>query len=264
MSKVPTNKPDVDITALIILNPTLPKVLEQLPACLNSLDFCEKIYVIADPITPELEVIASDHHAHIFPQKGDNFAAWRNSAIKHVTTDWILFVDHDEQVPPELESEIIETVSSTDPISGYAIPRLNHILGTPMRHAGWYPDYVLRLIKVSDFVSYEGKLHEQPQLKGLTGHLTNHFLHYKHDNLEDMLSKTNKWSNTEAELLYDSKHPPMISRRFIQPFVSEVFTRLIRKQGYLDGTPGFIDAIYQGYSRLITYVKLWELQQTKK
>ena len=78
-----------------------------------------------------------------------------------------------------------------------------------------------------------------------------------------MIDKTNKWSEIEAKLLYDSGHPPMNVWRFSTAGFREFWYRGVRKLGFLDGTEGVIEVMYQVYSRLITYTKLWEMQLKK-
>jgi hypothetical protein len=78
-----------------------------------------------------------------------------------------------------------------------------------------------------------------------------------------MVSKTNEWSEIEAQLLYKSGHPKMIWWRFFSVAIREIWYRGIKKLGFLDGTVGVIEIIYQAYSRMITYAKLWEMQNKK-
>lgn len=251
---------DTSITAIIITNPDWFQSSHHLQGCLRSLDWCNQILLLVSRITPELKQLAKEYHAQIEVQTGTNFSEWRTEAIQYCQYNWLLYVDTDERVTPELRSEIRDTISNPKHLAGYAIPRTNYILGHPMKYAGWWPDYVLRLIYKPNLLGYSGDVHEQPQIKGKTGHLTQPFLHYKHDNLEDMVTKTDHWSDTEAQLFFEANHPHMTRRRFIRPFMTEIIRRLILKRGLQDGVPGLIDGIYQGFSRFITYTKLWEKQ----
>ena len=75
-----------------------------------------------------------------------------------------------------------------------------------------------------------------------------------------MVEKTNKWSETEAKLLYDANHPPMKWWRFARIMLTEIWLRLIKSKGYKDGAEGIIYSFYQVWSRFLTYAKLWEMQ----
>ena len=129
-----------------------------------------------------------------------------------------------------------------------------------MKHCGLWPDYVLRLIKKEDFVRWEGDLHEQPKIEGKIYHLTEPLIHKKHDKLSDMVDKTNKWSEIEAKLMFEAHHPTMNFFRFISAGFREFWLRMIIQTAFLDGTPGIIYGLYQVFSRLISYSKLWEIQ----
>lgn len=250
------------IIALIIINPSWFDGMKKLPDCLDSVNWCDKIIICTSHNDKNLNYLAKGENIEVVLQEGNNFAEWRTNAIKSCKSDWVLLIDSDEVVGEKLKNEILQSINNSS-ISGYAIPRNNYVIGKKFVYGGWYPDYVLRLIKVNEFVKYHGDLHEQPILKGKVEHLHNAFEHYKHDNLEDMVVKTNIWSETEGDLLFKSNHPPMYWWRFIKPFINESGDRLIKKKGIKDGTEGLIDGIYQGYSKVISYIKLWEKQQTQ-
>jgi len=197
-----------------------------------------------------------------------SFSEWRNYGAKKAQGDWLFYVDSDEEVTSELQKEIqLKIVNCKLGIGAFAIPRTNILLGKQMRHGGWWPDYVLRLIKKSVLIKWEGELHEQPKIKSLPagrqgniGKLKNPLIHHSHRNLTEMVEKTNEWSEIEAELLFKSGHPRMNIARFISAGFREFWYRAIVKLGFLDGTVGVIEVFYQTYSRLITYAKLWEKQ----
>ena len=91
--------------------------------------------------------------------------------------------------------------------------------------------------------------------------LKNPLTHLKHDNLEEMVEKTNKWSEVEAKLLFNSGHPKMSWWRFWRIMFTELMYRLVSLRGFMDGTTGIIYAIYQMWSKFLTYAKLWEMQR---
>ena len=190
-----------------------------------------------------------------------SFSEWRNYGAQKATGDWLFYVDSDEEVSKELREEI-EIELEKERFCAYAIPRKNILLGKEMKHGGWKPDYVLRLIKKEALIKWEGELHERPEIKGEIGKLKQALIHTSHRTLTEMVEKTNKWSEIEAELLFKSGHPKMNLFRFCSAGFKEFWYRGIRKLGFLDGTIGVIEVFYQTYSRLITYAKLWEKQQS--
>lgn len=192
-----------------------------------------------------------------------NFADWRDHGARKARGDWLLYIDSDEEVSPKLKSEILGVVNDPkSPISAFAIPRVNTLLGRCMHYGGWSPDYVVRLIKKEKLEGWRGRLHEQPEIKGEVGKLKNPLEHVTHRSISEMIAKTNDWSGIEAELLFEAGHPQMSVLRFLTAAFREFWYRGIRKLGFLDGYVGIIEIVYQTFSRLVTYTKLWELQSS--
>lgn len=230
------------LSAIVILGGSYDKKL--FDECLDSLSWADEIVRVD---TDKL--------------KG-SFSDWRNEGARRAKGEWILYVDTDEKVTPELKKEILETIRENKYFA-YAIPRRNFIFGKEFKHGGQSPDYVKRLFKKSNFKGWTGELHEEPNFDGTLGHLKNHFIHKKHETLSEMVDKTNKWSEIEARLMYEAHHPPMNIFRFFSAGFREFWLRMIRQTAFLDGTEGIIYGMYQVYSRLISYAKLWEMQIKK-
>lgn len=191
----------------------------------------------------------------------ESFADWRNLGAKKANGDWLLYVDTDEEVTLELKKEILSVIHHPlSTVSAYAIPRKNIIFGKEMRHCGLWPDYVLRLIKKDSLITWVGELHEQPKVKGKVGYLKKPLIHTKHKTLEEMVDKTNDWSEIEARLMYKANHPKMNIIRFFSAMAREFCLRMIKQTAFLDGVEGVIYAIYQVFSKSISYAKLWEMQ----
>ncbi len=236
------------ISAIVLAGGNYDKTL--LEKCLDSLSWAEEIVRVETGSIP------------------GSFSEWRNYGAKKAKGDWLFYVDSDEMVTSELKKEILSLITNHRSLmTAFAIPRTNILLGKQMRHGGWWPDYVLRLIKKDSLIGWEGELHEQPKIKSLpaggqgdVGKLKNPIIHNSHRSLSEMVEKTNEWSEIEAELLFKSGHPKMNIARFVSAGLREFWYRGIVKLGFLDGTIGVIEVFYQTYSRLITYAKLWELQ----
>lgn len=227
------------ISAIVIFGGNFDRAL--LKKCLDSVRWCDEIIKI------ETDKLSG------------SFAEWRNIGAKKAKDDWLFYIDADEKCTVALKNEILKTVKVGD-CSGYAISRQNIFLGHEMHWGGWWPDRVLRLFKKDKFSGWFGELHEQPKIEGKVCNLEEPLIHVSHRNINDMVEKTNKWSEVEAKLLFKSGHPKMNFFRFFSAGFREFWYRGIVKLGFLDGTVGIIEIIYQVYSRLITYSKLWELQ----
>lgn len=233
------------ISAIILVGGKIDEKLFK--KCLDSVSWCDEVVKVD---TQNL--------------KG-SFADWRNEGAKRAIGDWLFYIDTDEEVSDNLRKEIELKINNLKlKITAYAIPRENILLGKHMRFGGWWPDYVLRLIKKDSLLGWKGELHEQPEIRGEVRKLKEPLIHRSHRSLSEMVEKTNEWSEIEAKLLYDSRHPQMTWWRFFSVAFREFWYRGILKMGFLDGVVGIIEIIYQMFSRMITYAKLWELQLNSK
>ena len=117
-----------------------------------------------------------------------------------------------------------------------------------------------RLMKKEALIGWHGQLHETPHVRGNVYTFKNPLLHYTHDNLTQMVSKTNEWSEIEAQLRYQNNHPHIVGWRLIRVMITAFFQSYIREGGWKCKTVGVVESIYQSFSMFITYAKLWEKQ----
>ena len=249
--------------SVIIITKNEDKMLDD---CLKSVSWVDEILVVDSGSTDRTLEIAKRHKAKIVDSsKGKSFSEWRNIGFKKATSDWIVYIDADERMSKDLKDEIKKMVEKENPpCVAYAIPRENIIFGKKFRHGGFWPDYVKRLFKKDGFHGWSGKLHEEPKFNGELGHLDNPLTHEKHETLSEMMDKTNVWSAVEAELMFSANHPQMNVARFISAMAREFWYRMIREKAFLDGGEGVIMALYQVFSRFVSYAKLWEMQEIRK
>jgi glycosyltransferase involved in cell wall biosynthesis len=242
------------ITAILIVKNEEEKIKD----ALESLDWADEVIVIDSGSDDKTVSIAKGFGAKIFESSKTGYSDLRNLGWKKAAEDWILYVDADERVTPLLRKEI-QGLSNNE-LSAYAIPRKNFVLGQYMRWGGLWPDYVKRLFRKENFNGWTGELHEEPHFQGVMGYLKNPLIHLKHDNFEGMVDKTNAWSEIEARLMFGAQHPPMNVLRFFSAAFREFWLRFVRQLAFLDGAKGVMYGLYQVFSRLISYTKLWEMQ----
>lgn len=234
--------------------------------CLKSLDWVDELVIIDTGSIDQTIKVAKKHAAEIVEYtNGKNFSDWRNKELTEAKGEWILYVDADERITPSLRKEI-QTIIAEEKLecNAYAIPRRNIILGKELKHGGWYPDYQKRLFHREALKKWTGEVHEEPQFLGKLCHLKNPMVHIKHETFSQMVEKTNNWSTIEAQLMFDAKHPSMTIPRFMSAMFREFWQRMITKRAFLDGRVGISFALYQVFSRFISYAKLWELQLTNE
>lgn len=269
MDKPKVIKPKISV---IILTKNEEEVILD---CLESVKWADEIVVVDNDSTDNtLGVIKKFGVKNIIQSGAENtFSERRNLGAKGAKGDWLLYVDADERVTPMLREEIMEKVEDLpvgrqsgmsgrmEDFSAYAIPRRNIRLTKELRWGGWWPDYVVRLIKKDNLIRWEGDLHEQPVVEGKIGHLKEALVHFSHrGSFEHKLQNTINWSKIEAQKLYEAGHPPMTVTRFLSAMAREFYQRMIKYQAFRDGTEGIIEATYQVFSVFITYARLWEMQ----
>lgn len=234
----------------------------RIKACLESVKWAGEIIVVDNGSRDGTLAIARNYTDKIIKADMLDFASLRNLATEKTTGDWVLFVDADERVTESLRKEIEAIISFSD-YSACALSRRNIIFGAEQRYDPFWPDWVIRLLKKEDFISWVGKVHEYPKFRGKLGYSKNSLLHLTHRNIDQIVLKSLEWSKIDANLRLDANHPKMSGWRFLRIFISETFNQGILRRGFFNGTVGIMDSILQVFSFFMAYVRLWELQQSK-
>lgn len=227
--------------------------------CLKQLDFVNEIILLDQQSSDETVKIARKFTDKIFTTKSGDFSKNRNILKEEASYDWILYIDADERLSSDSITDISEAISSGNN-SVYYFPRKNIILGRWLKHGGWWPDYVPRLFKKSDLSSWYGKIHESPKVKGTSGYFKYPLIHLTASDISSMSLKTIKYAKIEAELQLIANHPKVNIPKVIYAPTKEFIRRYFLKLGFLDGTVGFIESIFQAYHVAVVLVYLWELQ----
>ncbi len=180
----------------------------------------------------------------------------RQEAIKIANSPWVLILDADERLTPELAKEIKEAIQSEN-YTYYKIPRKNIFINLWLKYGGWWHDYQIRLINKKYFVEWPKTIHSTPVIKGNGGYLKNPLLHYFHGDLHQMVEKTAKFEDIESTLLFQANRF-VNTLTFFRKFAGELWRRMFKNLGFLDGIWGIIESIYQAFSKTITYLFLYE------
>ncbi len=234
---------------------------ERIAKCLESVAWADEVIVIDNGSEDNTVSIAKKMGAKVVKSGEKSFAALRWHGATLAKGDWLLYVDADERITPELKNEIQETIGSytAGNPEGYSIKRRNFYLGHP-----WpTQDKMQRLFLKSSLKGWFGQVHETARVTGVMETLKNPLEHNTHRTLEEMVAKTNEWSLIEAKLRFEHNHPPVVPWRLMRVMVTGFFDSFIHQQGWRAGTVGWIESLYQAFSMFITYAKLWELQEGK-
>lgn len=225
---------------------------------IKSSKFADEVVVVDTGGTDNTMDICRKLGTRIVHTSGDSFAKWRNDGAKAAQGEWLLYLDSDERIPVKLAGEILATVNDPQ-FDSYTIPRYEIFLGKHLDH--WPDPRVHRLMKKTALKKWEGKLHEQPKINGTIGELKEQMVHLSHKNIDEKIISTLFFSQAEAKMLLESGHPPMAGWRFIRIMLTEFWDRCIKQGLWKDGTEGWIEIIYQMFSKFVTYERLWELQR---
>lgn len=194
----------------------------------------------------------------------------KNIAIDACKSDWVLQLDTDEIVTPELKQEIISILKkdpSTIKENGFWIKRKNYFLGTFLKKGGQYPDPTIRLYK-----NGKGRLpcvdvHEQAKIEGTVGWLKNDLEHYADTSFSKYLLRHNRYTTLLAQE-FQSKNIKIGFLSFLNYYFYKptwwFLKTFFRHKGFYDGFPGFVFSFYSGLRFAIAYTKYWELEKTKR
>ncbi len=244
-----------------------------LPRTLASVQFADEIVVVDSGSTDRTLEIARSFNARVFVEPWAGFGPQKNSAIDKCTGTWVLSLDADEELTPELQSEL-QTLLQTD-LAGpsdpeaYRLPLRHIFLGRFMRHGGFYPDLKLRLFRrhpglaASPTRFSERPVHESIQCTGPVGTLQSDFLHHGYPTLETYLDHMNRYSTLGARVLLtrgrtSRSAPAFFANIVLVPALTFLWNYLFRL-GFLDGREGLLLHLYHSAYTSWKYAKAWSL-----
>ena len=227
--------------------------------CLESLTWCDELIVVDSFSTDRTVEIAREFTPHVYQHVWLGYVGQRNMIREKASHPWILYLDSDEEVSPGLRNEILHEFDHGDrKYLGYEFPRLVFFLGRWIKHGEWYPDVKLRLFH-KEFGRTEGEEpHDRVAVRGPVKRLKNPVYHYTYDDLRDQNETLNRFSTITAQQKYVKDQSFRVIDLLFRPFF-RFFKGYILRLGFLDGMPGFIIAVTNGYGAFIKYAKLWEL-----
>lgn len=233
---------------------------QDLAACLDTVKgWVDEIVILDSGSTDETEQIAEQYGAKFYVNTDwQGFGKQRQLAQQYVTSDYVLWLDADERVTPELKQSILQVVKNDEQNAVYKIGRLSEVFGRQIRHSGWYPDYVVRLYRTT-FAKYGDELvHEKvhfpkdANVKKLTGDL----LHFTYKDVHHYLVKSASYA--QAWSIQKAKAGKKASLFDGVTHALGCFVKMyLLKAGFLDGKQGFLLAILSAHSTFVKYADLW-------
>jgi glycosyltransferase involved in cell wall biosynthesis len=233
-----------------------------LPRCLKSVPFADEILVVDSFSQDRTLEVAQEFGARVLSEAWRGFGAQKRWATEQAKNNWVLSLDADECLSPELANYLQQNFGKLNPSVGYKIPRLSFYLGKWIRHGGWFPDYQLRLFHRSSAQWSVDPIHEKV-ISAQTEKLDFPLHHFVFRDMNHQIATNNRYSSLQAEQALKGGQSFSLLRILVKPW-SKFFECYFWKRGFLDGFPGFFIAVGAAYSVFLRYGKIWELQNQKK
>jgi glycosyltransferase involved in cell wall biosynthesis len=229
-----------------------------LPRCLASVKFADEVVVLDSGSTDRTVELARAAGARVFVEPFRGWTLQKQRAIELASHEWVLSLDADEEVSPELAAAIQEALAPGAGSDGYALARKTWYAGRFIEHSGWWPEWRVRL-----FDRRRGRFagrdpHDFVELQGTVGKLEGALFHYPYKDLAQHLAKIDAYTTTMARERAERGErcgwldlivrPPA---RFLRMFVL--------RRGFLDGRRGLVLAGFGAFYVFLKYAKLWEL-----
>ena len=224
-------------------------------ACLQSVAFADEVVVLDSGSTDDTVAIARAAGARVeVAADWPGFGPQKNRALALAQGEWVLSLDADERVTPQLAAEVLATIAEPAH-DAYEIPRLSNFCGRFIRHSGWWPDPVLRLFRRGTARFTDAAVHEKVVPRGSVGRLQAHLLHYTYADLDMALAKMNRYSGDAARMMHARGKRASLASALGHGAWTFVRIYLLRR-GFLDGRHGFVLAAVAAMGSFSRYAKL--------
>ncbi|MDA8125885.1 MAG: glycosyltransferase family 2 protein [Deltaproteobacteria bacterium] len=234
-----------------------------LPDCLKSVAFARQVVVVDSGSEDGTLRIAAEFGCEVFREVWRGFGAQKQFAVEQCREPWILVLDADERIPPETARAIRRIVDTPDASAGYSFPRKNFFQGRWIRHAGWWPDRVVRLFRRGQGSITEAKVHEAVRVEGKVEPLAAPIEHLTEDRLGMILRKIDRYSTLGAEEAFAQGRKASVFSAFLRAGITFVQDYLLRC-GFLDGPQGLTLAVTDAVNKFCKYSKLAEMNRRTK
>jgi len=248
------------ISAIVITYNEAANITE----CLGSLKWCDEILVIDSASSDNTCELAREFTNNITITGNVPYGEKRNIGIDKAAFDWILWIDADERISPELKAEITNLISGQNAeFDAYLVNRKSFFINKFIKHSGWYPDFTLRLFKKSAGIKFNSLLvHEKAVYEGSTGRLKHDILHYTDRDFEHYVNKLNKYTSLSAQELKAKGRKASFFDIIFRPAFA-FFKMYFLKLGVLDGYMGLVLSTLSAVHVITKYSKLYLVNKPK-
>lgn len=225
--------------------------------CLRSVSFSNDIIVVDAESRDDTVVKAKKYSEKVYIKKWLGFAAAKQFGLQQTANDWVLWLDADERVLPELAEELKRIAETNPQEAAFTVARRAYFLGKWIKHSGWYPGRVARLFHKQRASFNDAAVHEGLDIRGSIGALQHDLLHYTDPNIYHYFSKFNRYTSLASEELEKKGKNFKITDIVVRPWWQFVKMYIVRL-GFLDGVQGLLLALFSSAYVFTKYAKLWE------
>ena len=234
----------------------------QLADCLASVAFADEVVVVDSGSTDGTVALAEHSGARVLAREWLGFGRQKQFAVEQAAHDWVLCLDADERVSPQLAASVVRALQSpSTPV--YRMARCNRFLGHWLRHGEGYPDWSLRLFDRRQARWSDDRVHEKVLHTASPGTLQGDLLHESAEELGRYLEKQNRYTTLAAQDLHRSGRRAGAAELLLSPLVRFLKFYILRL-GFLDGLPGLMHISIGCMNSFMKYAKLIELQGAKQ
>jgi len=246
----------VRISAAIITHNAVAQGLER---CLASLSGFDEIVVLDQQSDDGTVALCERFGARVVRGAWEGFGRTKQAAVAQTRNRWVLSIDADEEVTPELKAAIL-ALGDDPPCAAYAVNRLSRFLGRWIRYCGWHPDWVVRLFDKERARFNEKPVHEEIVADGPTGRLAGLLRHYTYDTMEQYVAKLNRYTTLSAGDAVDAGRDTSLPGAVLRAHAA--FARMyVLQRGFLDGWHGLVLCSCSGFYVLTKYLKIWRARR---
>jgi glycosyltransferase involved in cell wall biosynthesis len=233
----------------------------ELPDCLASAAFASEAVVVESGSSDDTAAVAARCGARVIEHAWEGFGPQKNFAVGQARHDWVLCLDADERVTPELAAAIAALFTGTQPAAAaYAIARRNRFLGRWLAHGEGYPDWNIRLFDRRRARWSDDLVHEKVVADGTPSRLDGDLLHASAESIDAYIAKQNRYTTVQAEQMHARGERAGAAQLLISP-VARFLRFYVFRLGFLDGLAGFAHIAIGAFASFLKYAKLRALQQ---
>ncbi len=234
---------------------------EKIGACLASVAWADERVVVDSGSRDRTREIAAEAGARVIQRAWPGHVEQKNFAAEQARSTWVLGLDCDEQVSPELRRSIEAVLDRQETCDGYELARKNRYLGRWWKRGGWYPSWRVRLWRNGRGRWAGENPHDRFEVEGSVGRLQGDLLHFTYDDLSDHLSTINSFTSIAAQAKRARGRSVGLAGLLLRPAWT-FFKKWILQGSWLEGSAGWIFSVNASYYVFLKYAKLWELHHT--